>query len=77
MTVALIGNLGDGGSGENPGSRDGENATQKELFLAVRAELDDMRAKYAALTAKLDADSGVTDTDYATTGTLAAATFSA
>lgn len=42
---------------------------------ALRAELDDMRTKYAALLAKLDADAGVTDTNYAATAGLAAARF--
>lgn len=41
----------------------------------LRAELDDIRTKYAALLAKLDADGGVTDTNYAATAGLAAARF--
>lgn len=77
MTVAKIGNLGNGGAGENSGTRSGEDATQQELLLAVRAELDDLRAKYLLVLAKLDADAGVTDTDYAALGAPAAATFSA
>lgn len=43
----------------------------------LRAELDDIRTKYAALLAKLDADAGVTDTDYASTLALPAAKFTA
>lgn len=43
----------------------------------LRAELNDVRTKYAALLAKLDADGGVTDTNYAATVGLAAAQFTA
>lgn len=48
----------------------------RELDL-LRAELDDIRTKYAALLTKLDADSGVGDTNYASTGALTAAQFTA
>lgn len=41
----------------------------------LRAELNDLRTEYAALLAKLDADAGVTDTNYAATCGLAAAQF--
>lgn len=41
----------------------------------LRAELDDIRTKYAALLAKLDADVGVTDTNYGTAAALAAKQF--
>lgn len=43
----------------------------------LRAELDDLRTKYAAVLAKLDLDAGVTDTNYGATGALATATFTA
>lgn len=43
----------------------------------LRAELDDVRTKYAALLAKLDADAGVTDANYAATAGLAARRFTA
>jgi hypothetical protein len=43
----------------------------------LRAELNDVRTKYAALLAKLDLDGGVTDTNYAATVGLAAAQFTA
>jgi hypothetical protein len=43
----------------------------------LRAELNDVRPKYAALLAKLDLDGGVTDTNYAATAGLAAAQFTA
>lgn len=46
-------------------------------FDAIRAELNDIRTKYAALLAKLDADAGVTDTNYASTQALSAAQFTA
>ena len=42
---------------------------------ALRAELTDIRTKYAFLLSKLDADVGVTDTNYAATAALAAAQF--
>jgi len=38
----------------------------------LRAELDDIRTKFGTLLAKLDADAGVTDTNYASTQALAA-----
>lgn len=44
---------------------------------SLRAELNDIRTKYAAVLAKLDLDAGVTDTNYGTTGALAAAQFTA
>jgi hypothetical protein len=44
-------------------------------FQALRAELDDIRTKYAATLAKLDADAGVTDVNYGSLGALAAARF--
>ncbi len=44
---------------------------------ALRTELNDIRTKYGTLLAKLDADSGVGDTNYASTQALATATFTA
>lgn len=44
-------------------------------FDALRSELNDIRTKFGTLLAKLDADVGVTDTNYAATQALAAATF--
>jgi hypothetical protein len=41
----------------------------------LRAELDDLRTKYAATLAKLDADAGVTDANYGSLGALAAKQF--
>jgi hypothetical protein len=41
----------------------------------LRAELNDLRTKYAVVLAKLDLDAGVTDTNYAALGGLAAAQF--
>ena len=43
----------------------------------LRAELNDVRTKYAALLAKLDLDGGVTDTNYAANCGLTAAQFTA
>jgi hypothetical protein len=43
----------------------------KELLRAAYADITDLRTKLVALQTKLDADAGVTDTDYASTGALA------
>lgn len=40
-------------------------------------DLEALRAKFAATLAKLDADAGVTDTDYVSTQTVLAATLTA
>lgn len=45
----------------------------KDALEQVRLDLLDIHTKYAALVAKLDADTGVTDTNYAATVGLAAA----
>jgi hypothetical protein len=39
----------------------------KQVFEAVQADLAALRASVVAVTAKLDADAGVTGTDYAAT----------
>ena len=44
-------------------------------FDRLRAELDNIRTQYALVLAKLDADAGVTDTNYAALGVLAASVF--
>lgn len=46
-------------------------------FNALRQELDEMRANYNAVLAKLDADGGVTDTNYTSTLGVAASTVTA
>lgn len=46
---------------------DREAAATRELLTAVLADLAATRAAFVALTAKLDADGGVTDVDYAST----------
>lgn len=51
-------------------------ALQRE-FDTLRAELDNIRTKYAAVLAKLDADAGVTDTNYTSLHSLSAAQFNA
>jgi hypothetical protein len=43
----------------------------------LRAELDDIRTKFGQLLAKLDADAGVADTNYASLLALADARFTA
>ncbi len=74
MAKKKIGNAGFGGAGESGAARSGSDATYKELFLAVRAELDDLRTKYAAVLAKLDAGDTA---DFVAEGGLADATFEA
>ena len=44
---------------------------------ALRQELDEMRANYNAVLAKLDADAGVTDTNFVATLGVAASTITA
>lgn len=44
---------------------------------ALRQELDEMRANYNAVLAKLDADAGVTDVNYVSTLGVAASTVTA
>lgn len=44
-------------------------------FDALYADLTDMRTKYAAVLAKLDADDGVTDTNYTSLHALSTRTF--
>lgn len=44
---------------------------------ALRADLSALRTKYNAVLAKLDADEGVTDTNYAATQAMSAVTASA
>ena len=46
-------------------------------FNALRQELDEVRANYNAVLAKLDADAGVTDTNYVSTLGVAASTVTA
>lgn len=46
----------------------------RNLFEAIQADNAALRASFAALTAKLDADAGVTDTNYAATTNPPAAT---
>lgn len=52
-----------------------ENFTpeQRRVLVAILAELTAVRTAYATLTAKLDADAGVTDTNYTTLCAIAAA----
>lgn len=49
---------------------------EKKLLLAVQADLAAMRTAIVAVTAKLDADAGVTDTNYGATCNPAALTLS-
>lgn len=46
-----------------------------QALFAIRADLKKIRDAYALLVAKLDADAGVTDTDYAATVAPAATEF--
>ena len=65
--------FGSGGSGLNPNDSTGTPG----LADVLRAGVDDateLRTQFIALLVKLDADAGVTDTDYASTLTPAALT---
>lgn len=42
-----------------------ENTEIRALLASVQADLETLRAKHNALLAKLDADAGVTDTNFA------------
>ena len=76
MTSAIPTNFGQGGAGLTP-----ENATGGPILAtALRdaaTDLGVLRAAIVAITAKLDADAGVTDTDYAATCDPAAMTITA
>jgi hypothetical protein len=52
----------------------GSSAALRDQFNAFVDDVDDIRTKFASLLAKLDADGGVTDTNYAATLALAAKT---
>lgn len=63
MATAITENFGTGGSGITP-----SGSGEPTLAGALRDGIDDMtelRAQFAALLAKLDADVGVTDENYA------------
>ena len=49
-----------------------ENTALREEHNVVLGELDDIKTQFAALLAKLDADTGTTDDDYASTLALTA-----
>lgn len=51
-----------------------EVAELRKLLEAAQADLAELRAAIVAITAKLDADAGVTDTNYAATTNPAALT---
>lgn len=52
----------------------GDDTALRDQFNALVDDYDELRTQYVALLAKLDADAGVTDTDYASTLTPAAKT---
>lgn len=51
-----------------------DHATNRTELLALNADIDALRAAIVGITAKLDADAGVTDTNYASTLDPAAVT---
>lgn len=77
MAVKKIGKVGEDGRGVSKGHSSGDTDSLQNLLLAVRAEMDDVRTKNALLLAKLDADTGLDESDYVSTLTLADATFEA
>ena len=56
-----------GAAGKNQDPTDGESPTQAEAMRDAADDFAALRAAFVALTAKLDADAGVTDTNYAAT----------
>lgn len=65
--------LGDGGMGRGISEESGVDNIVA-LMNAVVDDLTELRTQFVALLAKLDADGGVTDTDYASTLTPSALT---
>lgn len=63
--------FGAGGAGLQPGGSNGETDLAAVLRDVID-DLNDLRSKHNALLAKLDADGGVTDTNYAALHTVAA-----
>lgn len=49
-----------------------ENTALREEHNKLVDEMDELKTKFAALAAKLDADAGVTDVNYASTSALTA-----
>jgi len=83
--VKKIGQM-EGGQGISVGHANASQASFKELFLAVREELDDMKTKVDAILAKMDVDftaqnaavaGSQLDVDYGTTGAFADKKFEA
>jgi hypothetical protein len=71
--AAIKTSFGSGGAGLTPG----DSAGSPDLATALRDIADDMtelRTQFVALLAKLDADTGTTDSDYESTLTPAALT---
>lgn len=64
-----IGNIGDGGQGLVDAQKVAGEASLKELLIATRQELDDIRTKYLAIITKLDGE-GTLGGGYVTAGTL-------
>lgn len=62
----------EGGAGLTAGHSDKRRDSFEDVLKAYRDEIDDLRSKYASLLAKLDADTGVNDTDFASTLPLGA-----
>lgn len=69
--ATILKSYGSGGAGlTSPGKNQPKLA---DVLRDVADDLELLRARFAALTAKLDADAGVTDTNYASTLPLLAA----
>lgn len=76
----------EGGQGISIGHANKNQASYKELFLAVREELDDIKIKMTAILAKMDTDftaqnaavaGSQLDVDYASTGAFSSDSFEA
>jgi len=71
MTVTIEQDFGDGASGL---SDETGGATVADALRAAADDMTNLRVKFAALLAKLDADTGLDDSDYVSTLTPAAQT---
>lgn len=76
----------EGGAGISIGHTNVNQSSLYELFIALRAELDDLRTKYDTVLAKIDTDftaqnaavaGSQLDVDYQSTGALSDAEFEA
>ena len=75
MGVKKIGRVGDGGHSLSAGHVSGKEASLRELWRAVREELDAMKADQAALKLRLDNDGTLLDDQWSANLPAVADTF--